>query len=174
MIILDDCRIIAVPARHVSLPVALPALLLFFHQFRTDVLIQRHLHDNHRPAAVHPEDSIMKKLYMTFFAPRAVIVVATSLLALASASEPAMAAEAKLAFAAEVDSCLAAVNHQVDLKDANRVRHLVTNSKRTAVGYALTIQTSVFRTDTEKRFAVHCVARGSDKPLELRIDEIDS
>ncbi|HEX7719250.1 MAG TPA: hypothetical protein VF389_05540 [Woeseiaceae bacterium] len=116
----------------------------------------------------------MKKLYLTISAPRTVIVVAASLLALVSTSEPAMAAGGKLAFAAEVDSCLAAVNHQVDLKDANRVRHLVTNTKRTAVGYALTIQTSVFGTDTERRFAVHCVARGSEKPLELRIDEIDS
>lgn len=120
------------------------------------------------------KDTNVKAPNVTFPAPRVLLVIAASFLALAVAHKPAMATGDKLAYAAEVDSCLAAVNHQVDLKDANRVRHLVTNSKLTAAGYALTIHTSVFRTDTEQRFAVHCVARGSGKPLELRINEIDS
>ena len=89
---------------------------------------------------------------------------------LAAFARPAEAAD--LAFAAEVDSCLAAVNEQVILDDSNRVRHLVTDTKRTAVGYTLSIETSVFSDAIEQRYAVRCLARGNREPVKLTIDRI--
>lgn len=87
-------------------------------------------------------------------------------------SAPAVAGD--LAFAAEVDSCLAAVNDRVGLQGAERVRHLVTDSKRTAIGYALSIETSVFSADSERRYSIRCVARGDNTPLKLTIDGIET
>lgn len=84
----------------------------------------------------------------------------------------APAAAGDFAFAAEVDSCLAAVNDRVVLEDSTRVRHLVTHSRLTAIGYALTIETSVFSDDSERRYAVRCVARGRSAPVKLTIDSL--
>jgi hypothetical protein len=78
-----------------------------------------------------------------------------------------------LPFAAEVDSCVAVVNTHLDLGSANRVRHLVSNTKRTGIGYVLTIETSVFSDNALRKYAAYCVARGGSKPLKFRIEEID-
>ncbi|MGH8165956.1 MAG: hypothetical protein ACREQ1_01885 [Woeseiaceae bacterium] len=77
-----------------------------------------------------------------------------------------------LPFAAEVDSCVAAVNTHLDLADASRVRHLVSNTKRTGIGYVLTIETSVFSDSSERKYEAYCVARGASVPLKFRIEEI--
>jgi hypothetical protein len=77
-----------------------------------------------------------------------------------------------LPFAAEVDSCVAAVNTHLDLGDASRVRHLVSNTKRTGIGYVLTIETSVFSASSERKYEAYCVARGASVPLKFRIEEI--
>lgn len=99
--------------------------------------------------------------------------IAAALLAvLAAPAAPAPAAD--LAFAAEVDSCLAAVNERVILENSNRVRHLVTDSRLTAIGYALTIETSVFSEGSERRYAVRCVARGGNEPVKLTIDSLET
>jgi len=99
-------------------------------------------------------------------------VVAGVSAAVAAFVAPASAGD--LAFAAEVDSCLAAVNARVIPGDANRVRHLVTDSRLTAIGYALTIETSVFSNASERRYAVRCVARGNGEPVKLTIDSLDT
>lgn len=101
---------------------------------------------------------------------RTLPIAALAVLAAGSAASiPASAGD--LAFAAEVDSCLAAVNDRVGLEGAERVRHLVTDSKRTAIGYALSIETSVFSADSERRYTIRCVARGGSAPLRLTIDD---
>lgn len=92
----------------------------------------------------------------------------------AIAAFPAPVSAGDLAFAAEVDSCLAAVNERVILENSSRVRHLVTDSRLTAIGYALTIETSVFSDDSERRYAVRCVARGNSEPVKLTIDSLDT
>lgn len=99
---------------------------------------------------------------------RTLRIAASAVLAAGAASVPASAGD--LPFAAEVDSCLAAVNDRVGLEGAERVRHLVTDSKRTAIGYALSIETSVFSADRERRYSIRCVARGDSAPLKLTID----
>jgi hypothetical protein len=45
--------------------------------------------------------------------------------------------KASLPFASEVNSCLAAVNANLDLESASRVRHLVTQRDRAGQSYAL-------------------------------------
>jgi hypothetical protein len=84
----------------------------------------------------------------------------------------AVAAE-KLAFAKEVDSCVAAVTSRLDLDRATRVRHLVSTAKQTGIGYVLTIETAVFFDSSEKKYEAYCVANGDNAPLKFRIEEID-
>jgi hypothetical protein len=77
------------------------------------------------------------------------------------------------AFAREVDSCLEAVNSTLDLDSATRVRHFVSNAKRTGIGYVLTIETAVTFDGSEKNYEAYCVANGNNAPLTFRIEETD-
>jgi hypothetical protein len=94
------------------------------------------------------------------------------IVALGFAASASAAAE-KLTFAKEVDSCVAAVTSRLDLDRATRVRHLVSNAKRTGIGYVLTIETAVFFDNSEKKYEVYCVANGDNVPLKFRIEEVD-
>jgi len=93
-------------------------------------------------------------------------------IALTGAGSVAVAAE-KLAFAKEVDSCVAAVTSRLDLDRATRVRHLVSTAKRTGIGYVLTIETAVFFDSSEKKYEAYCVANGDNVPVKFRIEEIE-
>ena len=79
-------------------------------------------------------------------------------------------------FAAEVESCIAAVDAQLDLTDARRVRHFVSEAKSTGLGYALTIETSVLSrgVDTEARYESFCIAHGANEPSTLRVEAIEA
>jgi hypothetical protein len=77
------------------------------------------------------------------------------------------------AFADEVDSCVALVDSHLDLGRAERVRHFVTNTKRTGIGYVFTIETTVFDDASERRYAAYCVAQGRT-PVKFRIDELET
>ena len=103
--------------------------------------------------------------------PSLIPAIAT-LLAVASIGAVALPAEAgeTMLFSREVDSCLAAVNSELDLESATRVRHLVSRVKRTGIGYALTIESAVIFPDSEKRYETHCVANGSNAPIKLSIE----
>jgi hypothetical protein len=91
-------------------------------------------------------------------------------LALGATSSVAVGAE-KLAFAEEVDSCVAAVTSHLNLDRATRVRHLVSTARRTGIGYVLTIETAVFSDSYEKKYEAYCVANGDNVPLKFRIEE---
>ena len=83
---------------------------------------------------------------------------------------PVVAAdETSLPFASEVDSCIAAVNANVNLSDASRVRHVVKQKQRAGLAYAFAIETSVFTDDDETRYAAYCVAIGDGAPSKFRI-----
>jgi len=84
----------------------------------------------------------------------------------------AMAGSAELKFAEELDSCIAAVTGNLDLRSANRVRHVVTAKDRTGIGYVLIIETSVFSGATERSYETYCVAKGDREPVKFRIAEI--
>jgi hypothetical protein len=94
----------------------------------------------------------------------------TTVLAFGATFPIATAAET-LAFSDEVDSCVAAVTSRLDLDRATRVRHLVSNARRTGIGYVLTIETAVFSDNSEKKYEAYCVANGSNAPLKFRIEE---
>ena len=89
---------------------------------------------------------------------------------------PAAASDnANMAFDSEVKSCVAEVGEHANYNDAIRVRHAVVKIKNTLIGYVLTIDTSVFTNSDEiavRKYASYCVAKGDDKPVKFRIDEI--
>lgn len=100
--------------------------------------------------------------------------VLAALVAVLASPATARSADERLPYAAEVESCIATVNAHLDLESARRVRHLVSDAERTGIGYALTIETSVFlrHGPIEKRYEAHCVARGANEPSTFRIEEI--
>ena len=79
--------------------------------------------------------------------------------------------KSSLPFASEVNSCIAAVNANLDLHSASRVRHLVKQRDHAGQSYAFAIETSVFSGDAEKRYAAYCVARGDNEPSQFQISE---
>jgi hypothetical protein len=100
-------------------------------------------------------------------------LTASTLILSAGLAAPAFADESnRLPFASEVNSCLAAVNANLDLESASRVRHLVKQQDRAGQSYAFAIETSVFSGDEEKRYAAYCVARGEGQPSKFRISEV--
>lgn len=100
-------------------------------------------------------------------------MLAASILALSATA--AGAADDPLPYAAEIDSCIAAVNAHLDLNGATRVRHLVSEANNTGLGYALTIRTSVLYSGAPaaERYQAYCVARGANAPSTFRIEPID-
>ncbi len=100
------------------------------------------------------------------------LIAATFTLLFAGVSGSSFAERrAVLPFADELDSCVAAVTEHLDLSGAERVRHTVVEDRRTGIGYALSIETSVFSADSERRYSAYCVATGSGAPIKFRIDE---
>jgi hypothetical protein len=102
---------------------------------------------------------------------RALTTIAAATLAFTWAALPAAAEED---FADEVDACVAAVYRHIDVSDADRVRHYVTRTKRTGIGYVFTIDTTVYGASSERKYAASCVARGNAAPVKFRIDEIET
>jgi hypothetical protein len=99
-------------------------------------------------------------------------LITSALIISAGVSAPTFADDnSSLRFASEVNSCIAAVNANLDLQSASRVRHLVKQHDRTGQSYAFAIETSVFSGDAEKRYEAYCVARGDGEPSKFRISE---
>lgn len=99
-------------------------------------------------------------------------VITSALIVSAGLIAPTFADDnASLPFASEVNSCIAAVNANLDLESASRVRHLVKQQDRAGQSYAFAIETTVFSGDAEKRYEAYCVARGDNEPSKFRISE---
>lgn len=77
----------------------------------------------------------------------------------------------ELPFASEVDNCIAAVNANLDLRDANRVRHVVKQREHSGSAYAFSIETSVFSAAEVTRYAAYCVASGDKAPSRFHITQ---
>lgn len=102
-----------------------------------------------------------------------VVRIVAAFISVAASFSPALAErEQKIAFAAEVESCIAAVTRNLELSDARRVRHLVTEQDKRGAAYALSIETSVYSDSAVRTYRAHCVARGPGDPLKFRIDEL--
>ena len=81
----------------------------------------------------------------------------------------------KPAYASEVKTCIAEVGDHANYEGATRVLHNVVITKRTRIGYALTIDTSVYTNsdDTAVRgYTSYCVARGDNRLVKFRIGEV--
>lgn len=72
----------------------------------------------------------------------------------------------------EVDSCIAELTSRLDVTDINRVRHIVSDVKRSSIGYSLKINTSVFSSGDEVKYSAYCVANGSHTPIKFRMKEL--
>ena len=99
---------------------------------------------------------------------------ASALILSVAATSPLQADDnSTLPFASEVDNCIAAVNANLDLSDANRVRHIVKQRNRAGHSYAFAIETSVFTKADVTRYAAYCVASGDQAPSRFRITQED-
>ena len=70
-----------------------------------------------------------------------------------------------------VAGCVSEVNDRVELRDATRIRHKVTLQRQTGIGRVLSIDTSVFTTDSERSYAAYCVSSNFGSVLKFRIAE---
>ena len=106
------------------------------------------------------------------------ILTAATAITLLTIGGPATAFDHdKRAYASEVKSCVAEVGDHANYDDATRVQHIVVKVKRTEIGYVFTIDTSVYTKSDDtavREYASYCVARGDDKPVKFRIDEISA
>lgn len=75
------------------------------------------------------------------------------------------------AYLSEFDSCITELSNRIDVSDAERVRHVITKSKRSRLGYALKFDTSVISPAGESRYSVYCVAKGTNEPVKFRFEE---
>lgn len=76
-------------------------------------------------------------------------------------------------FMDEVNSCVAESLTRVDTSGASRVRHVVTDYRRSALGYALKIQTSIFSGDQQANYSIYCVVNGDHAPIKFRIKDLN-
>ena len=96
-------------------------------------------------------------------------------IAITALSTPVMAdRNADIAYGDEIDSCIAEFATHVDVTEAERVRYVVTKSKRSGIGYALSFNTHVYSSNGEDSYAVYCVARGSNAPVKFKLKEKNS
>jgi hypothetical protein len=99
------------------------------------------------------------------------IIAVATLFSFASLGTAFAVDRSELAFASEVETCISAVNANVDLLNATRVRHVVKQQDHAGSAYAFTIDTSVFTNKSEKHYAAYCVANGDHEPSRFRIAE---
>ena len=74
-------------------------------------------------------------------------------------------------YMAEIDSCIGEVNSRIDTKDAERLRHVVTKSRRSGNRYAFNIRTTVFTANGESNYSAFCVASGTSAPITFKLSE---
>jgi len=104
---------------------------------------------------------------------KATITIAT--IAITVISTPAFANRySEPAFLVEIDSCIAELTRRIDVSDAERLRHVITRSKRSRLGYSFKFNTSVFSPGGESRYAVYCVVKGDNPPVKFRFEELKS
>lgn len=103
--------------------------------------------------------------------PRKIITVVLTAAGFAAlAASPDARAERDLPFATELDSCIAAIYRRIDVEGAERVRHIVRDSKSAIDGYELRISTTVYGAGSSRSYDAVCATRGALNPYRLVID----
>ncbi len=104
------------------------------------------------------------------------LLTATAITLLTLGTTAAASNNGKLAYDAEMESCVNEVIDRANLDDATRVRHLVVKVRRARRGFVFNINTSIF-TDSDdvaaREYATYCVAQGDDRPVKFKIKEIN-
>ncbi len=104
---------------------------------------------------------------------RPLILAAAAAITLVTVGGAASAANTKVPYAKEVQSCVAEVGRHANYDEATRIRHTIVIVKETRMRYVFTIGTSVF-TDSDvtpaREYTAYCVARGNGTPLKFRIE----
>jgi hypothetical protein len=98
--------------------------------------------------------------------------IALSTIGIVVLSAPALAERNNTPdYMAEIDSCIVEFNSRIDTNDAERLRHIVTKSRRSGNRYAFNIKTTVFTAEGESYYSVYCVARGNSAPIAFKLKE---
>jgi len=119
----------------------------------------------HPPAALSPEDNTMNRptLYQSF-------LLAFAALLGTGLATGAQADTVEPPYATEIRTCIDEVYAHIDLAGVDRVRHYVAKTRRSRIGYALYIDTTVFDGDTRQQYASYCLASGTDAPVKFEIE----
>ena len=99
---------------------------------------------------------------------RGVVVVGAALLSMAVQANEG----GETAILDEVQSCISAVNSEIDTSGANRVQHVVEDIELVKLGYRVEIDTTVIGEAGEVRYATDCSANRSFKPYRLKVSEV--
>lgn len=117
-----------------------------------------------RPAITSPEENAMNRpLYQSFL-----LALATTLgLGATAGASPTVDTPP---YAAEMRSCIDEVYSRLDLNGVERVRHYISKTRRSRVGYVLYIDTIVFDGDSSQQYASYCLASGTNTPVKFEIE----
>ena len=72
----------------------------------------------------------------------------------------------------EMQSCLDAVNSQIETSDAERVSHVVSRYRAAKLGYTMQIDTTVNVESGDKTYRTICSANDAYNPYRLRVRAI--
>ncbi len=101
-------------------------------------------------------------------------MAAMSLLLLAGTASATTAEVSSNELDRAIQSCIAEVAQRANYDEASRVRHEVVKIEPALLGYALTIDTSVFAESDNvevRQYTTHCVAYRDNKPWSFRIHQ---
>jgi hypothetical protein len=126
---------------------------------------------NQRPKAELPEDRTMRKSQSNVFLKNAALtIVFAGVIGMTDAAQATQKGEQR--FQTEVANCLLEVKNQLNVVDATRIRHNITDYKQAELGTAVTIQTSVFTPDSQHDYEIYCQINGDHTPFKFRMKEV--
>ena len=100
------------------------------------------------------------------------VVITIGTIAVMGLATPVLAdRNAEIEYDNEIDSCIVEFASRIDVTEADRVRSVVTRSKRSGSGYALSFNTHVYSSNGQDSYSVYCVARGSSAPVKFKLKE---
>ncbi len=106
-----------------------------------------------------------------------VLTAAATIILLIFGGSAAASDNATLTYASGIKTCIAEVADHANYEGAIRVLHIVVSEKRTRLRYMFPIDTFVYTESDDtaaRKYASHCVARGGDRLVKFRIDEVSA
>lgn len=98
--------------------------------------------------------------------------IALSTIGIVVLSTPALAERNNTPdYMAEIDSCIVELKSRLEINDTDRLRHVITKSRRSGNRYAFNIKTTVITADSESSYSAFCVASGNAAPITFKLRE---